>query len=167
MLTEVLKEQTETPSLFMHSPLIHYNLTSIFSCFIDTAHLDIKNYLLITKSNILYHFSFHSFASPPHLSSYQLLCTLSSTSDAYFLFLLLLQLSYSQSNIYHSPQSEVYLFLFLTIEMQSHALKPFKNAHTLKVRTLSSSSLNSPYTHINYYHKCLIHKAFNQDLRTD
>ena len=85
VLTEVLKEQTETPSLFMHSPLIHYNLTSIFSCFIDIAHLDIKNYLLITKSNVLYHFFFHSFAPPPHLSSYQLLCTLSSVSNAYFL----------------------------------------------------------------------------------
>lgn len=92
----------------MHSPLILYNLASVFSYFIGIAHLDIKNYLGITKSNAL----LLCATSTPK----QLPIPMPSLSSKYLMlissFLLQIQLSYNQSNIHHSLQPGVYFSCF-------------------------------------------------------
>lgn len=104
-----LKEQTEFTFLSFHVPPTPYNVPSIFSYFIDMAHLGIKNDFLITKFSVLYPF----FLLLCPTSASELLPTFmhSLSSKSLMLsssFLLLPHPSCNQSNIHHPLQPGVY-----------------------------------------------------------
>lgn len=160
----------------MCSPLTPYNLASLFSYFIDIAHVDLKNYFLSTKSSVACPL-FSPFSPVPYLCIQAVTnshaFSLFKISDAYF-FLPASTTSILQLAKY-TPSSPTWslLFLFLTIKMlpcfktfqecpktedQSYVLLILESLYTLITTTISISCMRNTQRVDNppadYYESC-------------